>query len=57
MDKLEYVDQAVAGTAAKPFDVEQRGAFANINGADHAALQHGGKFYNAGRSHSHDHQA
>jgi predicted aldo/keto reductase-like oxidoreductase len=55
IDKLEYVDQAVAGSAGKPMSPEQRKMFA-VNDApdspDYAAMQHGGKHYDAGRSHS-----
>lgn len=52
VDKLEYVDQAVAGTAAAPLTAEQRAEYARIDGRagtpNFAALQHGAKVYGAG---------
>lgn len=56
VDKLEYIDQAVAGTAAKPFSAEQRAAYAQIDSSpsspNYAALQHGAKVYGTGCSHT-----
>lgn len=55
IDKLEYVDQAVAGTAAQPFSADKRKMFA-VNDApdspDYAALQHGGQHYEMACKHS-----
>jgi aryl-alcohol dehydrogenase-like predicted oxidoreductase len=51
IDKLDYINQAVAGCAAKPFEAAERARFA-VNDApdspDFAAMQHGGKHYDAG---------
>jgi aryl-alcohol dehydrogenase-like predicted oxidoreductase len=48
LDKLEYLDQAVAACSAQPFEAEERAQFA-VNDAPHspdfAALQHGGINY------------
>jgi len=52
VDKLEYVDQAVAGTAAAPLTAERRAEYVHINDRpgtpNFAALQHGAKVYGAG---------
>lgn len=48
VDKLEYVDQAVAGCGAQPFKPSERGQFAvndRPDSPDFAALQHGSSFY------------
>jgi len=53
VDKLEYVDQAVAGTAATPMTATERQQFAVSNNPlspDYAALQHGGSYYEKGLS-------
>lgn len=53
IDKLDYLNQAVAGSGAKPFTPQQRTAYAaqfNFEpGSDgHQAQLHGGKLYEAG---------
>ena len=53
VDKLEYVDQAVAGCSAQPFEAEERVQFAvddAPNSTDFAALRHGGLNYESGCS-------
>lgn len=45
VDKLEYVDQAVAATAAAPMQPEERAQFAVDEIGDAEALAHGGKLY------------
>ena len=60
VDKIEYVDQAVAGCAAQPFKAEERARFA-VNDApdspDFAAMQHGAEYYEAACSHRRQHKA
>ena len=54
VDKLEYVDQAVAGCAAQPFAAEERARFAvneSVDGPDFVALQHGAGYYESACSH------
>ncbi|MEM8868583.1 MAG: aldo/keto reductase [Verrucomicrobiota bacterium] len=52
IDKLDYVDQAVAGTSARPWTLNERTKYAKVDTSpdspDFAAMQHGGKFYEAG---------
>lgn len=59
VDKLEYVDKAVAGAGATPFTAERRAEFARIDdrpgSPDYAALQHGAKVYGAGLGNGHHH--
>lgn len=45
VDKLEYVDQAVAGSAASPMQPEDRARYAVDEVGDAAALAHGGVLY------------
>ena len=48
VDKLEYVDQAVAGCVAPPFSAPQRAQYAvneEEGSPDLAALQHGAGYY------------
>ncbi|MCH2036817.1 MAG: aldo/keto reductase [Puniceicoccaceae bacterium] len=56
VDKLEYVDQAVAGCVAPPFSAPQRAKYA-VNDAegspDLAALQHGAGYYESSCSFRH----
>jgi aryl-alcohol dehydrogenase-like predicted oxidoreductase len=51
VDKVDYVNQAVAASAASPMSAEERLAFV-VNDApdspDFAALQHGGRYYESG---------
>jgi len=56
LDKLEYLNQAVAGSAATPMTAAQQKMFA-VNDApdspDFAAMQHGAKHYDSGCSRDH----
>jgi hypothetical protein len=60
VDKMEYVDQAVAGSAAQPFKAKERARFA-VNDApdspDYAAMQHGAEHYESACSHRRQHKA
>ncbi len=55
MDKVDYVNQAVAGSAAAPWTTEKRAMHAQVDddpsSATFAAMQHGGKYYESGCSH------
>jgi len=45
LDKVEYVDQAVAASAVKPMQPKDRAQFAVDEVGDAAVLAHGGKYY------------
>ncbi|CAI8280464.1 MAG: Uncharacterised protein [Opitutia bacterium UBA7350] len=60
VDKMEYVDQAVAGCAADPFEAKERARFAVNEGPDspdYIAMQHGAGHYEACCGGHHEEQA
>ena len=51
IDKIDYINQAVAGASAKPFEAAERARFAvndSPDSPDFAAMQYGGKHYESG---------
>ena len=60
MDKMEYVDMAVAGTAAAPMSAADRARYVvndSPDSPDYAALHHGGPHYEGGCTHRRQHKA